>query len=213
MFDGRQIFFIVRGIAGNPNDFDDEWEFEARDWLIQNTGVPAVAVSYTTNFLTVWHRRKNRCQRFAKILHGYTERDFRVNIIAHSEGTVVATDALRFLGWPRVENLHLVCGACDSDFERIGINRALKIGSIEQVHCWIAGKDRAMLWERLVLGKLLFGIPDRSEPLGLVGPRNVNQEFSDKVIEHWGDPWTTYDHSTCWLPSRLDRTMRGFLNH
>ena len=212
MFDGKQIWFVVRGIAGSPSNFL-EWEYEARDWIIQNVGIPAVAVSYATNFLTVWKGRRTRMERFAKVLRGYTSRDFRVNIIAHSEGTVVATDTLRFLGWPRVENLHLVCGACNSDFESLGVNRALRSGSIEQVHCWIAGEDTAMRFERLVLGKLLFGIPERSCPLGLYGPRNINQEFAHKVIEHWGNPWDKYDHSTCWLPNNLDGTMEKFMSH
>jgi hypothetical protein len=211
MYDGKTIWFIVRGIAGTPSDFL-EWEYEARDWAIQNLQTPAVAVSYTTSFLTVWKRRQWRAKRFAKVLRGYISRDWRCNIICHSEGTVVALDALKFLGWPRIENLHLVCGACDSDFQRLGINQALRCGGIGNVHCWIAGQDTAMLYERIVLGKLLFGIPERSEPLGLHGPRNVNQQFASQVHEHWESPWDKYNHSTCWEDARMNQTMSGFIN-
>lgn len=211
MYDGKTLWAIFRGIAGNPDDFD-EWEFNLRDKIIRTTGIPAIVFSYKTNFLTVWKNRRLRAERAARVLKGFSDTDYRINIAAHSEGTVVATDSLRLLGWPRVENLHLVCGACDSDFERIGINRALKMESLGEVHCWIAGKDTAMKFERLVLGKLLFGIPERSEPLGLHGPRNVNQEFKANVCEHWGSPWDEYGHSDCWLPQNLNRTMLGFLN-
>jgi hypothetical protein len=211
MYDGKSIWFVVRGIAGSPSNFL-EFEYEARDFIIQTTGQHAIAVSYATSFLTAWRRRRWRAQRFAKVLKSYSDLDWRINMICHSEGTVVATDALKLLNWPRIEQLHLVCGACNSDFDDLGINDAFASNNLGNVHCWIAGHDTAMRFERLILGKLLFGIPERSEPLGLYGPRNVNQRFRNQVVEHWDNPWNQYDHSTCWEPAKMAISMNGFLN-
>ena len=210
MFDGKTVWFIVRGVAGVPGDML-EWEMKVRDQIIQSTERPAVAISYGTTPLTVWMRRKWRALRLAHVLRGYTARDWRIHVIAHSEGTVAILDALRLLGWPRVEALHLVCGACDSDFNRNGLNWALRTGGVGHVQVYIAGEDHAMKWEDLVLGKLLFGIPERSRPLGLNGPRNVDGEYSTKVKIHRESPWDNWGHSTCWEGRNLDKTVDGIL--
>jgi len=207
MFDGKTIWFVVRGNAGSPSNFV-EWEYLSRDYIIQNLAVPAVAVSYATTFATVWRNRGMRAQRFAKILNGYTTRDWRVNIMAHSEGSVVGTDALRLLGWPRIENLHLVCGACDHDFQKLGLNDALRKERISAIHTWQAGRDTAMQFESLAIGRILFGI---HRPLGLDGPTNVSQQYANLVHEHWESPWDSYGHSDCWLPQNFNRTMDGFV--
>jgi pimeloyl-ACP methyl ester carboxylesterase len=208
MFDGKTIWFVVRGIAGSPSNFL-EWEYEARDFIIQSLNIPAVAISYATSFLTVWRNRGMRAQRLAAVIQSYAEKDWRINIIAHSEGTVVATDALRLLCWPRIEQLHLVCGACDADFERLGINQALKLDRLARVHCWMAGHDTAMQFEKLALGRILFQV---HKPLGLKGPGNIHPQFKNFVQEHWEAPWDGYGHSDCWLPGNLERTTKQFLD-
>ncbi len=204
------IYFFIRGIAGHPSD-QQEWEYRAADHVHIHTPHKARAISYATSFLTVWKRRHWRALRFSKVLRKYTCRDWKVVIVAHSEGTVVALDGMRLAGWPRIDELHLICGACDSDFQRTGLNFALRTGGVGHIHCYIAGNDNAMLWERLVLGKLLFGIPERSQPLGLHGPRNVDQQYTSRVTEHWNTPWTNYGHSTCWDGEHLESTMNQII--
>jgi len=206
MYDGKTIWFVIRGIAGHPSD-QLEWEYEGRDILILTTGRPAVAVSYATTFLTVWNRRHWRARQFARVLRKFTARDYRVHILAHSEGTVVAVDSMKLAGWPRVESVHLVCGACDSDFHRNGLNEAVRTGCIGRVHCYMAGEDEAMWWENLDLGKILFGIPLRSRSLGLKGPRNVDDAVRSQIIEHRDAPWDNYDHSTCWETGKIEATL------
>jgi pimeloyl-ACP methyl ester carboxylesterase len=211
MFDGKTIIFFVRGIAGNPDDFL-EWEQRAADHVIIKYGIPARAISYHTDFWSVWMKRRWRAQRFAKVLRKYSIRDYRIIIVAHSEGTVVALDAMRMAGWPRVENVHLICGACDSDFERNGLNRALRIGSIAKVTVYTAGRDWAMRFENLLLGRLLFGISERSWPLGLVGPRNVsNFLLPCRVVEVCDPPWKYYGHSECFEKDNFECTMKQIL--
>lgn len=211
MYDGRTIVFLIRGIHGHPSD-QQEWEYRAADHVIINYGVPARAISYHTKFWSVWFRRNWRAQRFAKVLKKYWRREYRIIIIAHSEGAVVALDALRLAGWPRVEALHIICGACDSDFQRTGLNMALHIGAVGKVVCYTAGRDWVMRWENLILGRLLFGISARTWPLGLVGPRNVSNELLPcRVTEITDPPWRNYGHSDCFSKDNFERTMRQIL--
>jgi pimeloyl-ACP methyl ester carboxylesterase len=211
MFDGKSIVFFVRGIAGNPDNFL-EWEQRAADHTIIQYGIPARAISYHTDFWSVWMKRRYRAQRFSKVLRKYSVRDYRITIVAHSEGTVVALDAMRLAGWPRVEQVHLICGACDSDFERTGLNRALRAGQVGRVTCYNAGRDWAMCFENLILGRALFGISGGSWPLGLVGPRNVSSFLLPcRVTEVTDPPWRHYGHSECFDGENFERTMRQIL--
>lgn len=207
----KRICFFIRGISGHPDDFL-EWEQRAADWCITEHGVPARAISYHTDFWSVWMKRRFRAQRFAKVLRKYSVRDYRITIVGHSEGTVVATDAIKF-GVGRIEALHLVCGACDSDFERNGLNRAIRAGQIGKVVCYTAGRDWAMRWENLLLGRLLFGISERTGPLGLVGPRNPPDAWPnrEKVSEVTDAPWRHYGHGECFEHDNFERTMRQIL--
>ena len=211
MYDGKTIWFIVRGIAGHPSDLL-EWEYAIRDDIIRQTQLHAIAISYATNFLTVWDRRAWRGRRFGDILAKYAADGWRINIISHSEGAVVATDAMRSARFPRVETLHLVCGACDANFERNGLNEALRINRLGVAHVWIAGRDFAMLWERLFFGKLLFGLSDRAEPLGYDGPRAADRRVAARILVHRTAPWDRYGHSECWDAGNRERTLQSFLD-
>jgi hypothetical protein len=206
----KEICFFIRGISGQPDDFL-EWEQRAADHCIITFGIPARAISYHTDFWSVWMRRRFRAQRFAKVLRQYSIRDYRITIVAHSEGTVVSLDGVRLAGWPRVEQVHLICGACDSDFERSGLNRTLRAGQIGRVTCYTAGRDWAMRFENLILGRALFGISGGSWPLGLVGPRNVSQMVAGRVVEVTDPPWKYYGHSTCFGGENFEKTMRQIL--
>jgi len=211
MFDGKAIVFFVRGIAGHPDDFLS-WEQQAADYTIIHHGIPTRAISYHTDFWSVWMRRRWRAQRFAKVLRKYSIRDYRITIVAHSEGAVVALDAMKLAGWPRVENVHIICGACDSDFNRNGLGHALRIRAIAKVICYTAGRDCAMRFENLVLGRLLFGISARTWPLGLVGPRNVSTFLLPcRVTEVCDPPWKYYGHSECFDGDNFKRTMQQML--
>lgn len=210
MYTGQTVYFFVRGIAGHPSDFL-EWQWRAADRTNQITPHKARTVSYATQFWSVWINRKTRAKRLARVLRSYSVLDWRIVLVGHSEGTVLALDALRLAGWPRVEQLHLICGACDNNCERLGINWALRSGAIDKVHVYIAGKDMAMWWENLVLGRLFFGISDRSYPLGYHGPTNIADQYKDRVIIHDEAPWNLYGHSTCWEKTNFDRTLQTVL--
>jgi len=212
MFTGKTIIFVIRGIAGHPSD-QLEWEYELRDKLIRKINRPVVAISYATTFATVWDRRKWRGQRFGHVLRHFTADDWRVHMIMHSEGTVVGSDGMFWAGWPRIESVHYLCGACNSDLERLGVGPALKRNQIGQFHAYVAGQDEAMRWENIGIGKRLFGLQPRSQSMGLRGPTNVSPDLDGSVHLHKGDPWDKYGHSDCWDAENIDRTAAELLNN
>lgn len=159
------------------------------DWWSQT-------LSYFAGPLTAGASRKHRAAQFAKLLRAYSVQDWQIVLVAHSEGAATALDALSVAGWPKIQSLHLICAACNSDFNSNGLNWAIKHGSISKVNCYIAGNDSAMQLENTVLGKIAFLLDMKDSPLGLVGPTNVafGMEGSRVLV----DRWPSYGHSDCW---------------
>jgi hypothetical protein len=108
----------------------------------------------------------------------------------------------------RIEALHLVSGACDADFNRNGLNSALRSYRVGRVFVYVAEKDWAMGFEDTLAGKALFGLYASDQPLGLSGPRNVESRMYSRIKQvnerHYG-------HSSWWAPVNFERTMRGFV--
>jgi hypothetical protein len=226
------IWLIVRGICGNPDDCQ-EWEQLAVDWILQDPfcrrqHFVARADSYRCSALTVSLHQAERAKSFAEVLRGYAARQYPIRILCHSNGARVVRDGMRLADWPRVEEVHFVCGACDSDFDRTGFNGAMRRNRLGLFYYYVAGDDWAMRMENTLLGKLDFAIPDHSRPMGLTGPRRVDPEIRRRVIEgsvaldnfgrregkhlehskRLNESWETYGHSTCWDRRHFHFTMQ-----
>lgn len=204
------VWLIVRGICGDPADCE-EWEQHSADWIhqdpyCQSRGFIARADSYSCSFVTVAFRESARVKSFAKVLKGYLDAGFQVYGLCHSNGTRIWRGALQQLNWPRVEQLHFVNGACDSDFRRTGFNQALKRNKIGTFHYYVGGCDIAMLAENTFLGRLDFAVPEKSCPMGLKGPQHVDPSVASRVIEG-SKGWEHYGHSTAWDSKHFNDTM------
>lgn len=209
----KTIVLFERGINGWQSIFGEwhQWPNLAVAWTHKHTEFRAQTLVYFTGPIFAGLTRRWRSLQFSQLIRQYSCHDWRIIISAHSEGTATALKALRLAGWPRIESLHLLCGACDADWNRNGLNWALKTGAVGQVHYYIAGKDQAMHAENTWLGKLFFDLPRRARPLGLTGPRNVDEAVESRVIEHKTSPWNHFNHSECWDSSHFNDTMRCLL--
>ena len=204
MNEPKTIFLIERGILGYGSIWGawKNWPNQSIVWLHQNTPFKAQTLLYFTGIIGRLFR-KYRARQFAKLIAAY--KGWKIHIISHSEGTATVLAALRYLDWPDVETLHLLNGAADANFERNGLNWALKRNRIGKVFVYIADRDNAMRIEDTIIGLLMFGIRWNDLPLGLSGARNVTKGFWDtRVIQKH---WETYGHSDCWLPRHFDSTM------
>jgi pimeloyl-ACP methyl ester carboxylesterase len=207
----RTVFLLEHGVSNASSEWR-VWVNRAIELIHTETEHRAQGLFYFTTPLTVWVRERQRCRSFAEMLRHYSSQDWRVVLVGHSNGTRVLLEGLKLSGCKKVESVHLLCGACDADFKRNGLNRLLVNGTVGRVHTYRACDDWAMRAENLLFGRLMFGIPNRSWPLGLVGPQNVLEQHreSGRVVEH---EWPGYGHSTCWTEGRLRSTMKQVLSN
>lgn len=209
----KTIWFFERGIEGWSSitgDYHGNWTNLACTWINKNTDFKSQCLNYFTTPFTAALTRHHRALNLSRLIREYSVQDWEINIAAHSEGTATVLLALKMAGWPKVNRLHLLCGACDSNFERNGLNFALRTGKIAKVICYRANRDTAMKIEDTFIGLCLFGISWNDLPLGLSGPMNVGLGLLGNklsIVE-----WPNYGHSTCFLPANFERTMQALLS-
>jgi len=146
----------------------------------------------------------DRVSKLYRTLDQYRD-GWEITMVGHSNGCDVILDALwGGAQWAQREAaLHLVCGACESNFHRNGLNTLLSSEMIGRVSVYVAKKDVALRLARSWAGKLLgYGT------LGLHGPKYVSPGVAEKVetIE-----WPSYGHSDCWEDGEFSETMGNFL--
>ena len=193
--------FLAAGINSQPESWSD-WPNRVipivnlrQDWRAQ-------ATFYATTALTVGINEEERVETTADILKAYS--GVETHAWGHSNGTRVILDGWKAAGCPKLATVHLLCGACDSDFDANGINTGLIGGEIGNVFVYVADCDHAMRIENTFAGRTVFGLPPSHAPLGLAGPKNVAPAVQDRVHLF---AWTGYDHSTCWDANHFGSTI------
>lgn len=191
----RTVYIYVPGILTKPG--------EAKNWCgravtrthLDHPGVCAEKVEYWTRALLRPIGQKGRADKLAKVLHYYRAAGWRIVLVGHSNGCDVILDALRDMGWPRIEALHLVSAACEADFRKNGLN---EFGSsIGRIVVYIAGKDFALRMAGWLPGRWLgYGV------LGKVGPQNVRAGLKIAIIRE-----PLYGHSDWFTDANFQGTM------
>lgn len=211
------VIFFEHGINSVPSSWRD-WVNRAIAHTHLNTPYKAQTLAYFTTALTVFWREEERSKAFGKMIRWYSVNDWDIIIVGHSNGTRVVLEGMSLAGFPKIKAVHLVCGACNANFETNGINTALRKGSLEKVFVYAGGKDMAMKIENTLMGRMLF---DVTKPLGLKKEcqtiannnfyfaRNVSLTHAEQVSEL---EWSEYGHSTCWLPNHFEQTMKHFID-
>ncbi len=197
----RTIYLFVNGIATWPGNFTN-WNKRAVTYTHTRTDFRAEAFEYFCTPVTRPFREDEREKHFARSLKEYSDRGWDIICVGHSNGAAVILEGLADAGWPRVKAVHLVCGACESNFWLNGLNTALDREVIGDVFVYVAECDWALRLAHTIPGKLLgYGT------LGLHGARNVYLRVAARVHTIW---WTPWGHSDCWLPHNFSRTMEHF---
>jgi len=199
----RTIYLFVNGVATWPGDYTN-WNKRAVTFTHLRTPHRAEAFEYFCTPLTRPFREDQREKHFARSLREYSKAGWKIVCVGHSNGAAVILKAMRDAHWPPVEALHLVCAACDADFNRNGLNFALHAGLIKKVCIYNGARDWAIRLANLSVGRLLgYGT------LGMTGPLNMDVAVGDCVGGFW---WKHYGHSDCWLPHNFNQTMSHFFN-
>jgi hypothetical protein len=194
----RRVFRLVNGIRHSLAD-RSTW---VQRGLNRFAAVRLIARSFEFHTLGV-ARFWGQGERFTMLAREIDENEQEVEIIvAHSYGTTVAIEAVRLCGY-NVDALWLVQGACQSDFEKNGLNTMLKADKIGDVHVLWSDADTVLKWARWTTGLLKFGW------LGLTGPVNIAPEVESRVHSHF---CRGYGHNTILdttnLPSFLDWVVK-----
>lgn len=199
----RTVYLFVNGVATWPGNYTN-WNKRAVTYANLRAYGKAEAFEYFCTWLTRPFREDQRAKHFARAIREYSNAGWNIVCVGHSNGCDVILDGLKACDWPRVEVLHLVCGACEADFTRNGLNLALAKNRVGKVFVYCAESDWALRCAHTIAGKLLgYGT------LGLHGALRVAPSVKDRVGELW---WKHYGHSTCWLPEHFEKTMSHFLN-
>jgi len=197
----RQAFHLVNGILNFPG-CSNNWNGRGVTWLHVSTEAKAEKVEYFCGPIDRAFGQKERALKLNRTLNFY--RGWENHIVGHSNGAAVALAMMRdYRKWPDIEHLHLVCGACEADFEKNGLNVWMREGRIGYVTVYVGGKDLALRlahsWAARLLG---YGV------MGLHGPLNVAPDVEARVGIVTESPWADYGHSTCWDDWNFDTTMR-----
>ena len=203
MIESRTIYLFVNGIATWPGNFTN-WNKRAVTFIHTRTPHRAEAFEYFCTPITRPFREDQRAKHFARAVREYSKLGWKIICVGHSNGCDVILDGLKRALWPRVEAVHLVCGACEADFAVNGLNYALSFAHVGKVCVYNAQQDWALPLAHTLPGKILgYGT------LGLDGALHIADEVKDRVRQVW---WMRFGHSTCWEPFHFDQTMQHFLS-
>lgn len=170
----RRVFRLVNGIHHALGD-RSTWVQRALGYMV-NRRLIARSFEYNTwGISRFWGQR----ERFKTLATEINENEQETEIIiAHSYGTTVAIEAIKLCEW-NIDNLWLVQGACQSDFENNGLNDMLKADKIGDVHVVWSDADATLKWARWTTGLLKFGW------IGAEGEKNVAPEVRHRVHSHF----------------------------
>jgi hypothetical protein len=191
-------------VCGIGNLGIESWACQAERWC-EVRGIPADRFVYRSPIFTrfVWQWR--RIQLLERVLADY--KGMPLKLIGHSNGCALICAAIKRV---KIDSslipaeLHLISPACDSSFEKNGLNAALSDGRVSQVTVHWGGKDEAMWFaaaSRTLVGWAGLGYGT----LGRSGPKDVATGLQARVTGHF-EP--TFGHSTWFEAVHFEETMR-----
>lgn len=176
------------------------WNGRAVTWTHTRTDNWAEKIEYFCSPIGRAFGQDKRAEKLTSTLGYYKGWD--IVLVGHSNGAAVILEALRIAGYPRIEAIHLVSGACEADFWQNGLNAALIANEIGKVFVYVGGKDMAMRYARTWLARWLgYGT------LGLHGAINIADVCKDSVGTL---TWPDFGHSDCFHDDHFDSTMKHF---
>ena len=189
------FYFFVNGIRTDPEDVRG-WQFRAARWIETTRVGRAGTYAYHTYAVTRWLEQETHVRRCYECLAEYVG-NHNIVFVGHSNAGDLFLRLLREYPTLPFRAAHLIAPAADPDFERNGLNRALRRGQVDRVVVYGSEDDRALKlagFSRRVLGWAGLGYGD----LGRVGARNVGPD-----VEHLYKPdfRPGYDHSD-WFDTR-----------
>lgn len=197
--DGETLVFL-NGILTRPSN-PLAWTDRAVSWFRKRTRHDAHAYEYfqTAILGRLFFERlhlANAIGLIARLQAGALHRP-SLHLVAHSRGCEIARKLIVHHALP-VETLHLFAAAVDPDFERNGLNQALRSCRVNRIRLYTSKEDDVLRW----IAAASLGLYGR---LGYTGPRNVAPDLAKRVeiVER-----NTYDHGEWFTPRNFETSMR-----
>lgn len=195
----RRIYIYVNGILTRPGKASN-WNGRAVTRTMLDTPHIAEKVEYMSfPTLSRLFGQRNRVIKLARTMTFYIDAGFELVLVGHSNGGAVVVEAMRYMEWPRVEEVHLISSAGKRDFHRNGLRLAQDRGSVGKVVVYIAGRDTWLKVAGAVGGMFGYGT------LGKDGPRNHCLDTTEIVRRN------DWEHSDWWTDQNFPWTMRQIL--
>jgi len=198
-------------VPGINTDAEDNlnWSPRACDYIEAFTNDLAREFDNELGPLSRRFKLQDKAVELSKILEQLAGQGFRLKLIGHSNGCEMIRRAM-LLTNINIEEIHLVAGACDHDFEKGQWNKLIRESRVKKIIVHASKSDGA-----LRLGKWTTGwlrpVGYGYGWVGLIGPQNVAREFVHRVITIWHDDlWNQkkFGHSEYWDAKKFDRTMK-----
>jgi hypothetical protein len=200
-----RFFGLVNGILTKTSD-QHNWTNLAEAWIEEHDCGYADSYRY---FCGPLDRSIDQDGRIADVGALCIERwaaGQTLTLVGHSNGAAVLCGVIRKYTILQVDELHLIAGAELPDFEKNGLNAALRSGMVGRVVCHCSKDDDVLKLaslSRFLVGWTGLGYGD----LGRVGPKNVDPDLlkAGRVVTRWNPG---FGHSTYFAPDHFETTMR-----
>lgn len=198
----KTVYIFVNGIMTLPG-CSDNWNSKAVTHFILRAQFAEKLEYFTAPFLTRRLLQKRRAAKLRLKLQYYTNEDWNIILVGHSNGGDVILDTLKDAGWPRIKAIHFIAGACEADFGENGLNDAMRTGRIGEVFVHIGERDIP-----LKLAGTLLGMISGYGQLGRTGPMRVHPGVDNRVhVKRYPE----YGHSTFFSDENFESTMGEIL--
>lgn len=191
-------YILVNGILSSPGSHS-RWTDRGVTWIHQNTPHKAEKFEYWSGPLTRRLRMGKHVRALAELIQTYSGE--RIVLAGHSNGAEIICLALRG-SLSDVSDIHLLSPACESDFEKNGLNAAMISSKVENVFVYTGGQDTALKWA-MISKKLLSWLGLGYGTLGLTGP--VNAAYASRV--KWIDE-PNFGHCSWFSSNNFEYTMK-----
>ncbi len=195
----RRLYLLINGILTNPGNVSS-WTDLAEEWIEDKTPFYAERYEYCSGIFSGKLFQGARVENVYKILERH--RDYEISLVGHSNGGDIITRLINKYPFMNFNELHLVASASEADFEKNGLNKALKTCRVKSIYCYCSNRDEAL--EQARLSSKIWGWTGLAYGyLGLVGPKNVDPNLQDCVLTKW----EAYGHSDWWNAQNFEKTI------
>ena len=197
----QTIIVFVNGILVIPGQVVG-WTERACEWVNSKTEFKADRYEYFADALFHAIKEPKRVEDLFSVMDKYIT--MQPVLVGHSNGCDIICKLLKNND-VAVKSIHLIAGACERDFDKNGLNDAVKLGKVDSINIYGSNFDKALIKAKSTGWFMrLFGAAYGT--LGLEGPVNMSQGSAAITKTIWKDG---YDHSTWFWPENFDTTMRG----